>query len=56
MTAKECLIKFKETYCEKDPKSNKDPKFRCDGCLFKQDNNCLINTFISRQYNKEESK
>ena len=55
MTPKECLIQFKETYCEKDPKSNKDPEFRCDECLFRQDNNyCLINAFISRQRVKED--
>ena len=55
MTPKECLIQFKETYCEKDPKNNKDPEFRCDKCLFRQDNNyCLINAFISRQFEKED--
>ena len=55
MTPKECLIQFKETYCEKDPKDIKDPEFRCDKCLFRQDNNrCLINAFISRQFEKED--
>ncbi|WP_418373922.1 hypothetical protein [Agathobacter sp.] len=54
MTAKECLIKFKEAYCEKNSKSSKEPEFRCDECLFRQDNECLINSFISRQYNKED--
>lgn len=55
MTPKECLIQFKKAYCEKDPKSNKDPEFRCDECLFRQDNNyCLINTFIGRPYEKED--
>lgn len=29
MTSKEYLIKFKETYCDKDP------EFRCDECLEK---------------------
>ena len=54
MTPKECLIQFKETYCEKDPKNNKDPEFRCDKCLFRQNNICLINAFISRQFEKED--
>lgn len=54
MTPKECLIQFKEAYCEKDPKNNKDPEFRCDECLFRQDNECSVNSFISRQYNKED--
>lgn len=54
MTAKECLIQFKEAYCEKDPKNNKDPEFRCDGCLFSTDTRCLVNTFISRHENKED--
>ena len=54
MTSKECLIQFKQAYCEKDPKNNKDPEFRCDKCLFRQDDNCLINAFISRQFEKED--
>ena len=54
MTPKECLIQFKENYCEKDPKNNKDPEFRCDKCLFRQDDICLINAFISRQCAKED--
>ena len=54
MTPKECLIQFKETYCEKDPKNIKDPEFRCYKCLFRQDNICLINAFISRQCAKED--
>ena len=55
MTPKECLIQFKETYCEKDPKSIKDPELRCDKCSFRQDNNyCLINAFISRRFEKED--
>lgn len=54
MTAKECLVEFKKAYCEKDPKSNKDPEFRCDECLFSTDTRCLVNTFINRQYKKEE--
>ena len=56
MTPKECLIQFKETYCEKDLKNNKYPEFRCDKCLFRQDDNiCLINAFISsRQFAKED--
>ena len=53
MTAKECLIEFKKNYCEKDPDSNKDPEFRCDGCLFAIDTRCLVNTFISRQDQEE---
>lgn len=54
MTAKECLIQFKEAYCEKDPKNNKDREFRCNGCLFSTDTRCLVNTFISRHENKED--
>lgn len=54
MTSKEYLIKFKETYCDKDPENNKDPEFRCDECLFRKDNKCLINTFISRQCEEED--
>ena len=54
MAPKECLIQFKEAYCEKDPKNNKDPEFRCRECLFRQDNICLINAFISRQFEKED--
>lgn len=55
MTPKECLIQFKETYCEKDLKNNKYPEFRCDKCLFRQDDICLINAFISsRQFEKED--
>lgn len=54
MTAKECLVEFKKNYCDKNPWSNGDPEFRCDECLFRQDNECLINSFISRQYNKED--
>lgn len=55
MTPKECLIQFKENYCEKNQESNGDPEFRCDKCLFRQDNNyCLINAFISRQFEKED--
>ena len=53
MTTKECLVEFKKTYCEKDPKSNKDPEFRCNGCLFNRDDRCLVNTFISRHEQKE---
>ena len=50
MTPKECLTQFKEAYCEKDPKNNKDPEFGCNKCLFRQDNDeCLINAFISRR-------
>lgn len=48
MTAKECLIQFKEAYCKKDP------EFRCNGCLFSTDTRCLVNTFISRHENKED--
>ena len=54
MTPKECLIQFKEAYCEKGPKNNKDPEFRCYKCLFRRDNICLINNFISRQFAKED--
>ena len=54
MTAKECLIQFKEAYCEKDPKNNKDPEFRCDECLFRKDIECSVNTFINRQFEKED--
>ena len=54
MAPKEFLIQFKEAYCEKDPKNNKDPEFRCRECLFRQDNICLINAFISRQFEKED--
>lgn len=54
MTPKECLIKFKEAYCEKNQESNGDPEFRCDECLFRQDNECSVNAFIGRQYNKED--
>lgn len=53
MTAKECLIQFKEAYCEKDPKNNKDPEFRCDECLFRKDIECSVNTFINRWFEKE---
>lgn len=54
MTAKECLIQFKETYCERTQESMKDPEFRCNGCLFSTDTRCLVNTFISRHENKED--
>lgn len=54
MTPKECLIQFKGAYCEKDSENNKDPEFRCDECLFRRDNECSVNSFISRQYNKED--
>ena len=54
MTAKECLVEFKKAYCEKDPKSNKDPEFRCDECLFRKDNECSVKAFISRHENKED--
>lgn len=53
MTAKECLVEFKKNYCEKDPESNGDPDFRCNGCLFSTDARCLVNTFISRHEQKE---
>lgn len=53
MTAKECLVEFKKNYCEKNPESNGDPDFRCNGCLFSTDTRCLINTFISRHEQKE---
>ena len=53
MTPKECLVEFKKNYCEKNPGYNKNPEFRCDDCLFSTDTRCLINTFISRQYQKE---
>lgn len=53
MTPKECLIQFKEAYCEKDPKNNKDPEFICDECLFRRDDECSVNAFISRQCTKE---
>ena len=54
MAPKEYLIQFKEAYCEKDPKNNKDPEFRCRECLFRRNNECPVNAFISRQCNKEE--
>ena len=54
MTPKECLIQFKKAYCEKDPKSNKHQEFRSDECVFRQNNICLINAFISRQFEKED--
>lgn len=54
MTPKECLIKFKEAYCDKNPESNGDPEFRCDECLFRRDNECSVNAFIGRQYDKED--
>lgn len=53
MIAKECLVEFKKNYCEKNPESNEDPDFRCNGCLFSTDTRCLVNTFISRYENKE---
>lgn len=56
MSPKECLIQFKEAYCEKDPKNNKDPEFRCDECLFRRDNECSVNAFISRQYARRANK
>lgn len=53
ISAKECLVEFKKNYCEKNPESNGDPDFRCNGCLFSTDTRCLVNTFISRHENKE---
>lgn len=47
MTAKECLVEFKKNYCDKNP------EFRCNGCLFSTDTRCLVNTFINRHENKE---
>lgn len=40
-------------YCEKNPESNGDPDFGCNGCLFSTDARCLVNTFIGRHENKE---
>lgn len=54
MTAKECLVEFKKNYCEKNPESNGDPDFRCNGCLFRRDDECSVNAFIGRQYDKED--
>lgn len=50
----DCLVEFKKNYCEKNTESNGDPEFRCNGCLFSTDTRCLVNTFINRQYKKEE--
>lgn len=54
MTAKECLVEFKKNYCEKNPGSNGDLDFRCNECLFRRDNECSVNAFIGRQYDKED--
>ena len=54
MTPKECLIQFKEAYCKKDPKNNKDSQFRCNECLFRRDYKCSVNAFISRRCAKED--
>ena len=53
MSPKECLVQFKEAYCEKDSSSRRDPEFRCDECSFRQnDDICLINSFICKKEEK----
>lgn len=52
MTAKECLVEFKKNYCDKNPESNGDPEFRCNGCLFSTDTRCLSIDSIKRRKNK----
>lgn len=49
MTPKECLIQFKEAYCEKDP------EFRCDECLDEMMNAQLMLLYldsVQRRANK----